>query len=89
MWGRATRDSGGLRVFLHVRPSDANDLPAGRRRFGFDPLLNDRSADVLSGWRKDGKCYAVCRLPDYGIARVHTGWTMKRSTGAGRRYDVI
>ena len=49
VWGRVTRDGGRLRVFLHVRPSDANDLPTGRRRFGFDALLNDRSANVLSG----------------------------------------
>ena len=89
MWGRVTRDGGRLRVFLHVRPSDANDLPTGRRQFGFDALLNDRSADVLSGWRKDCKCYAGCRLPDYGIARIHTGWIIRRSTGTGRRYDVI
>ena len=82
-------DSGGLRVFLHVWPSDANYLPARRRRFGFDALVGFKRSQALQGWRKDGKCYAVCRLPDYGIARVHTGWAMKRSTGTGRRYDVI
>ena len=87
--GRVTRDSGRLRVFLHVWPSDANDLPARRRRSGFDPLLNDRSANVLSGWWKDGKCYAVCRLPDYGIARIHTGSAIRRSTDTGHRYDVV
>ena len=78
---------GGSHVFLHVWPSDANDLPAGRRRFGFDDLADFER--VLPGWRKDGKCYAVCRLPDYGIARIHTGSAMKRPTGKGRRYDVI
>ena len=87
--GRATRDSGGLHVFLRVWPSDANDLPADRRRFGFDALVGFKRSLALQGWRKDGKCYAVCRLPDYGIARVHTGWAMKRSTGTGHRYDVI
>ena len=81
------RDGKRLRVFLHAWPSDANDLPAGRRRFGFDALVNFRP--TLRGWRKDGKCYAVCRLPDYDIARVHTGWAMQRSTGKGHRYDVI
>ena len=84
---RMTRGKERLNVFLHAWPSDANDLPARRRRFGFDPLLNGTS--VLPGWRKDGKCYAVCRLPDYGIARIHTGWTMERSTSKDRRYDVI
>ena len=62
-------------------------FPRGRRRFGFDTLVNFRPD--LRGWRKDGKCYAVCRLPDYDIARVHTGWAMQRSTGKDHRYDVV
>ena len=80
------RNGEGLHVFLHVWPSDANDLPADRRRFGFDDLVDFR---LNPRWRKDGKCYAVCRLPDYDIARVRTGWAMQRSTGEGRRYDVV
>ena len=79
---------GGSQVFLHAWPYDANDLPAGRRRFGFDDLL-DGFRIALPGWRKDGGCYALCRLPDYGIARIHTGWAMERSTGKGRQYDLI
>ena len=74
-------------VFLYAWPADANDLPAGRRQFGFDDLVNFRSA--LPGWRKDGECYVLCRLPDYGIARIHTGQAMQRSTRKGPRYDVI
>ena len=81
------RDGKRLRVFLHVWPSDANDLPADRRRLGFDALVDFRPG--LLGWRQDGKCYTVCRLPDYDIARVRTGWAMKRSTGKGHRYDVV
>ena len=75
------------RVFLHAWPSDANDLSAGRRQLGFDALVDFEND--LRGWRKDGKCYAVCRLPDYGIARIRAGSAMERSTGKGRRYDVI
>ena len=80
--------TGGSHVFLHAYPSDANDLPAGRRRFGFDDLLGGFRI-ALPGWRKDGECYILCRLPEYGIARIHTGGAMKRSTGEGRRYDLI
>ena len=83
------RNRGRSRFFVHVWPSDANDLPADRRQLGFEALVDFRH--TLWGWRKDGKCYAVCRLPDYGIARVHTGRTIRRSTNEGRgyRYDVI
>ena len=79
---------GGLHFFLHAYPSDANDLPAGRRRFGFDDLLGGFK-DELRGWRKDGGCYALCRLPDYGIDRIHTGWAPRRLTGEGPRYDLV
>ena len=83
------RNNGRSRFFVHVWPSDANDLPADRRQLGFEALVDFRH--ILWGWRKDGKCYAVCRLPDYGIARVHTGRTMQRSTneGGGHRHDVV
>ena len=80
--------TGGSHVFLHAYPSDANDLPAGRRRFGFDDLLGGFRI-ALPGWRKDGECYILCRLPDYGIARIHTGGAMKRSTGEGPQYDLV
>ena len=79
---------GRSRVFLHAWPYDANDLPAGRRRFGFDDLMGGFRI-ALPGWRKDGECYALCRLPDYGIARIRTGWAMKHSTGEGPRHDLI
>ena len=61
--------------FLHVYPADTNDLPADRRRFGFDslPLYFDY-------WREDGRCYSVRRLPDYDIARIRTG-QFRRDTG--------
>ena len=62
---------GGGPVFVHVWPADANDLPPARRPFGFDALIDLQRR--LLGWRKDGKCYAVCGLPDYRIARVYAG----------------
>ena len=62
---------GGGRVFAHVWPVDANDLSAARRPFGFDALVDFERR--LLGWRKDGKCYAVCGLPDYRIARIRAG----------------
>ena len=62
---------GGGRVFAHVWPADVNDLPVARRQFGFDALVDFERR--LPGWRNEGKCYAVCRLPDYGITKVRTG----------------
>ena len=57
-------------IFLHAYPRDVNDLPADDRRYGFDDL---DFGFWNNHWRKDGKCYGVRRLPDYGIARIHTG----------------
>ena len=82
---------GDSHVFVHVWPVDANDLSAGRRQFGFDELVGFKQ--LLAGWRKDANCYAVCRLPDYGIASIHIGSATKRRIGYGgilrrTRYDV-
>ena len=62
---------GGLpRVFLHVYPVDADDLPDRRERYGFDNL--DFRFDNHSVYR-GGPCIAVRALPDYPIASIHTG----------------
>ena len=62
---------GGLpRVFLHVYPVDADDLPDRRERYGFDNL--DFRFDNHSVYR-GGPCIAVRGLPDYPIASIHTG----------------
>ena len=64
-------DVGGLpRVFLHVYPVDADDLPDRRKDDGFDNL--DFRFDNHSVYR-GGPCIAVRALPDYPIARIHTG----------------
>ena len=64
------RSDMGRRAFLHVFPSDANDLPDERKAHGFDNL-------DFPLWRRgaffDGMCMARAGLPDYGIDRIHTG----------------
>ena len=58
------------RFFLHVVPTDENDLPEHRREHGFDNL--DFTL-ATRGARIDGSCVAVVPLPDYPIATVRTG----------------
>ena len=58
------------RFFLHVFPEDAGDLPARHAERGFENLDFD-FADV--GWRFDGKCVAVRRLPAWSAAYARTG----------------
>ena len=61
------------RFFLHVYPSNADDLPRARRGAGFDNLdfqFDERGA-VL-----DGGCVAAVPLPEYPIGRVSTGQWM-------------
>ena len=61
------------RVFLHVYPVDADDLPDRRERYGFDNLnFGFANHSVYRG----GPCIAVRRLPDYPIASIHTGQFM-------------
>ena len=75
---------GGGSVFVHVWPADANDLPTARRPFGFDALVDfQQRQQRLIGWRQDGKCYAVCRLPDYRIAKIRVG----SATGEGIAWE--
>ena len=54
--------------FLHLVPADGNDLPPGGRETGFQGL--DFRWD---GERLYERCIATARLPDYPIARIHTG----------------
>ena len=60
--------------FLHIVPVDPADLPADRRRYGFDNLdfhfdWLDRTARVQVA----DQCVAIARLPDYAIDRVYSG----------------
>ena len=66
------------RFFLHITPVDPADLPAHRRKHGFDNLNFDFR------WRGgyfDGGCITQQPLPDYPIAAIETG----RIDGEGGR----
>ena len=84
------------RFFLHVYPVDPADIPARYRRHGFDNL-DFSSSDTLGNAarigvprlstgmaRIDGDCVATAQLPDYPIARLHTG----QFTDAGIVWEV-
>ena len=58
------------RFFLHIFPEQADDLPEGRRRYGFDKLDFDF---FRWGALFDGKCAARVPLPNYPISRIRTG----------------
>ena len=60
----------GARFFLHLYPVDEADLPDPRRPHGFDNL---DFAFERYGLRGGGRCAAVRVLPEYAIARIHTG----------------
>ena len=58
------------RFFLHIVPSDLDDLPAERKRSRFDNLDFDF---YRRGAAFDGKCITRIELPDYDIAKIRTG----------------
>ena len=58
------------RFFLHVTPRFIDELPARRRRSGFDNL--DFSFPDY-GIFLDGKCLAIGVLPDYEVVCIKTG----------------
>ena len=60
-----------LRFFLHLIPADANDLPAARKRYGFDNL--DFHFLWENGRHFGGKCLVIRPLPDYKITSIRTG----------------
>lgn len=55
---------------LHIIPADPADLPAQRRRYGFD--ARDFSFDH-AGAMADGVCAVLARLPNYPIASISAG----------------
>ena len=58
------------RVFLHITPANALDLPISRLPRGYDNL-DFRFYEY--GDIRGGECRAQRRLPDYPIARIKTG----------------
>ena len=70
------------RFFLHITPVYSADLPAHRRKHGFDK----RNFDFR--WRGgyfDGSCITQQPLPDYPIAAINTGQIDEEG---GRIWDV-
>ena len=72
------------RFFLHVTPKDVADLPAHRRRHGFDNLDFELSRVMSVGAARC--CVAVRELPAYSIATIRTGQFEKE---AARKYRQI
>ena len=65
-------DRGGAaaRFFLHVTPTNVDDLPSERKKYGVDNLDFDFSS---FGIVDDGRCVAVRDLPEYDIKGISTG----------------
>ena len=59
------------RFFLHIVPTNSNDLPDDRKQYGFDN--HGFSFDHPHGMRFDGKCMVSVDLPGYRIERMVTG----------------
>ena len=57
--------------FLHIYPAEPADLPAASRPAGLEN--RDFQFRRVGGNLHDGKCLATVELPDYAIARIHTG----------------
>ena len=57
--------------YLHIIPSDANNLPAAQRQHGFDN--RDFEFGPAGGVQYDGRCLVSIPLPDYAIDRIRTG----------------
>lgn len=58
------------RFFLHVTPTDVEDLPDARKQYGFDNLdFYFFSFGIVT----DGKCIAIRDLPEYDIQSISTG----------------
>lgn len=68
--------------FLHIFPERVSDLPAWRRRHGYDNL----DFPFWSyGIRFDGRCAAQVPLPDYPIAGIRTGQFLR---GGGKLWTA-
>lgn len=66
------------RFFLHVIPTEANDLPRSRKPHGFDNL-DFGFGHYGSGISFGGKCLAARSLPDYKITNIRTGQFIRKN----------
>ena len=67
------------KFFLALHPTDGSDLPSWRRQYGFDNR-DFRFEDQAV--RRGERCIAIAPLPDYDIARIHTGQFIQRADGS-------
>ena len=65
------------RFFVHVTPVDAGDLPAPRRRYGFENRNFSRAGLEIGGQR----CGVRQWLPNYPIRRIRTGQFVRDAQG--------
>ncbi len=73
------------RLFLHIFPASAADLPDASRERGFanmDFRFAEHGADI------GGKCVATRELPDYPIALIRTGQKATAPGGDEWRVDI-
>lgn len=80
--GSAEDDEAGLRFFLHVVPTETENLHwarkwLGRRQFDWGESCT---------WRSGGRCAVVAGLPDYSIASFSTGQYL---AGANKTYGDL
>lgn len=62
-----------LPFFAHVYPKKRQDLPADRREFGFESLVESHAGRGLWPFVWQGRCHAMLRLPEYEIDHIKTG----------------
>ena len=78
--GCSRNDTANASFFLSVRPTDLNDLPVESRRHGFQNL--DFGFWQNGVRQSDERCVALVQLPDYDIARIHTGQYIRGTDGS-------
>ena len=66
--------------FLAAFPVNEIDLPEGSRQHGFQNL--DFRFHENGIRQSDDLCIAIAQLPDYDIARIHTGQYIQRADGS-------
>ena len=71
--------------FVHIIPSDLQDLPEHRKQLQFD----NHDFDFFDRGTTDGRrCAAVIELPDYDIARISTGQYNNQGPTWQSEFDV-
>ena len=76
--GQVCAVAASAQFFLHIYPVHLEDLAPTRRRYGFD----NRDFGGAPFWQRGETCYAVVELPDYEIARISTGQSVRKPDGS-------